>query len=86
MDPANPAVAKLLSAADEALGMARELQAMDRPGDALACALFANEYTRAARAMQETEDASRAYEESSHRVTTANHNQRTKHGDHEKHP
>lgn len=66
MDPASPVVAKLLSAADEALGMARELLAMDRTGDAMACALFANEYVRAARAMQEMEDASRAYEESKH--------------------
>jgi hypothetical protein len=46
----SPAVTKLLSAADEILAMARELQAQDRPADALACAMFAGEYVRAARA------------------------------------
>lgn len=58
----SPAVAKLLAAADEVLVMARDSQAADRVGDALACAMFANEYVRAARAMQDMEDASKAYD------------------------
>lgn len=59
----SPAVAKLLGAAEEVLAMARNLTADNRPGDALACAMFANEYVRAARAMQDMENASKAYEE-----------------------
>ena len=58
----SPAVTKLLSAADEVLAMARELQAQDRSADALACAMFANEYVLAARAMQDMEDAAAAYD------------------------
>lgn len=59
----SPAVTKLLRAADEVLAMARDFQAHDRHGDAVACAMFANEYVRAARAMQDMEDASKAYDE-----------------------
>lgn len=61
--PTSPAVAKLLRAADEVLSMARDFQANNRPGDAMAYAMFANEYVRAARAMQDMENASKAYEE-----------------------
>lgn len=57
--PTSPAVAKLLRSADEVLAMARDFQASGNHGDALACALFANEYVRAARAFQDMEDASR---------------------------
>ncbi len=55
----SPAVAKLLAAADEMIMMAKELRAQGRDADCLACAIFANEYVRAARAMQDMEDASR---------------------------
>lgn len=55
----SPAVAKLLAAADEVIGMARDFQAAGRHGDAMACAMFANEYVRAARAMHNMEDAAR---------------------------
>jgi hypothetical protein len=51
----SPAVAKLLSAAEEILAMARELQAQGRPADAIACAMAGNNYIRAARAMQDME-------------------------------
>jgi hypothetical protein len=56
----SPAVAKLLAAADEVLGWANDAQAAGKPGDALACAMFANEYVRAARAVQDMEDAAKA--------------------------
>lgn len=55
-----PAVAKLLAAADEVLAMARELRSRGRDADCLACALFANEYVRAARAMQDMHDAGKS--------------------------
>ncbi len=58
----SPAVTKLLSAADEVLSIAQDLQAQDRPADALACAMFASEYVRAARAMQDMEVAAGAYD------------------------
>ncbi len=51
MTPHSPAVAKLLQAADDLLAMAREFQKGGRPGDAIACAMFANEYVQAARAI-----------------------------------
>lgn len=57
--PPSPAVKKLLHAADEVLAMARDFQAQDRPADALACAMFANEYVRTARAIQDMLDAGR---------------------------
>jgi ribosomal protein L22 len=53
----SPAVTKLLSAADEVLAMARELRAQGRPADCIACAMVGNAYVRAARAMQDMEDA-----------------------------
>jgi c-di-AMP phosphodiesterase-like protein len=62
-DQISPAAAKLLAAADEVLAMAKHFQADDRLGDAIACAMFANEYVRAARAMQDMEDASKAYDQ-----------------------
>jgi hypothetical protein len=62
----SPAVVRLLRAADEVLTMAHGFQANGRPGDAMACAMFANEYVRAARAMQDMENASRDYEDSKH--------------------
>jgi hypothetical protein len=37
--------------------MAKELRAQGRDDDCLACAMFANEYVRAARAVQDMEDA-----------------------------
>jgi hypothetical protein len=58
----SPAVTKMLSVANEILAMARELQAQDRPADAIACAMSANEYVRAARAIQDMEDARAAYD------------------------
>lgn len=58
----SPAVAKLLRAADEILVMARGFRDHGRPSDAMACAMFANEYVRAARAMQDMETASKAYD------------------------
>ena len=60
--PTSPAVTKLLRAADEPLAMAREMQAQGRYAEALTCALFANEYVRAARAIQHMEEASAAYD------------------------
>jgi hypothetical protein len=60
MGEVSPAVARLLAAADEVLTMAKELRAQGSDADCLACALFANEYVRAARAMQDMEDASHA--------------------------
>lgn len=57
-----PAVTKLLSAADEILEIARELQAQDCPAGAVAFAMFANEYVRAARAMQDMEVAAAVYD------------------------
>jgi ribosomal protein L22 len=51
----SPAVAKLLSAANEILAMARELQAQGRPADSIACAMAGNNYVRAARAMRDME-------------------------------
>ena len=44
-------VRRLLDAAYDAMATARELQAQGRHADALACALFANEYVRAARSL-----------------------------------
>lgn len=58
----SPSVTRLLQTADEVLVMARDLRDAGRPADSLACAMFANEYVRAARAMQDMEDASAAYD------------------------
>lgn len=62
------AVTKLLAAADEVLGWATALRDHGRDADCLACALFAAEYLRAARAMQEMEDASAALQRSANRA------------------
>lgn len=64
----SPAVAKLLAAADEVLGWAKAATAAGKPVEAIACAMFANEYVRAARAMQDMENAAKAYDERSKRV------------------
>lgn len=53
-----PGVRNLLSAADEVIAMAKDFQAGGRDGDALACAMFAAEYVRAAKAMQAMHEAS----------------------------
>jgi hypothetical protein len=49
--PMPPTVRRLLDAAYDAMATAKELQARGRHADALACALFANEYVRAARSL-----------------------------------
>jgi hypothetical protein len=51
----------LLAVADEVIAMAKELQYQGRHADAVAFALFANEYVRAARAMQAMEEATHAW-------------------------
>lgn len=58
----SPAVTKLLRDADKVLVMARELQALNQPANAIKFAMFANEFVRAAHAMQDMEDASKAYD------------------------
>lgn len=64
--PTSPAVIKLLRAAYEVLTMVYICMAAGRDADALAYTLLANEYIRAARAIEDMEDAARASEESSH--------------------
>lgn len=49
--PMPPTVRRLLDAAYDAMASAKELQAQGRHADALACAIFANEYVRAARSL-----------------------------------
>lgn len=69
----SPAVQKLIAAADEVIGMAKDFQAAGRDGDALACAMFAAEYVRAAKAMQAMDDASAAYDAASRNRRAGTH-------------
>lgn len=56
----SPAVAKLIGAADELIAIAKELRAQGREAECLTCAAAAGEYVRAARAMQDMENAFKA--------------------------
>lgn len=54
---------RLLKGADEFLVMAKDFQAAGRDGDAMACAMFAAEYVRAAKAVQAAHEAANSTKE-----------------------
>jgi hypothetical protein len=62
-EPTSPEVKRLLNNADQILDAARAMVSQNRPHSAIACFMLARDYVGAARAIQDMEDASKAYAE-----------------------